>query len=381
MRVSVSRFTCKRDEFAIRGRQYIPAAPKPPVIIISHEFLTGSFTTRRYARCFSKMGYAVFCYDFVGGTAYGGSGGKHTDMTVSSELKDLHAVINYAKGLRETEGSPVYLMGCSQGGLVSALAAAELGDDISGLILFYPALSIPDDARAGCMIFNTKFDANSIPETIKCGPFTFSGSYAAEMLEMDVYKEISAYKGPVFIAHGDADGIVDISYSKKAQAAYIKQRCSLMTLPRARHIFAPLRDKPARCGAAHFLEGRREILTIDVSLTKIIPELKGINSRLTIPFTGSAGGDFFKGSILPGACDVQQRKGFKTVSLCARYTIEGTDYTGAKCRIEIENLDMGSGWKPTVHTDSEALAFLNSADCFALVKQRGLKGPLVRIFA
>lgn len=211
----------------------------------------GSFTTRRYARRFAQWGYASFCYDFVGGTAWGGSGGKHTDMTVFTEIEDLKAVLSYAKSLPETDSSRIYLMGCSQGGLVSALLAAELKDEISGLILFYPALSIPDDARAGKMIFNTKFDPGNIPETIKVGPLTFSGEYPATLMDMDVYKEISPYKGPVFIAHGDKDKIVDHSYSVRAETAY--ENCRLLTVQGAGHVFAPLQDKPALSELKEFI--------------------------------------------------------------------------------------------------------------------------------
>ena len=253
MNIRKESFTCRRDRFNIRGRQYMPQGENLPIVIVSHEFITGSFTTRRYASRFAQWGYAAFCYDFVGGTTLGGSGGRHTDMTVFTELEDLKAVLRYAKSLPETDSSRVFLMGCSQGGLVSALLAAELGDEISGLILFYPALCIPDDARAGNMIFNTKFDPADIPETIRCGPLTFSGEYPRSLLDMDVFEEISAYKGPVFIAHGTKDGIVDISYAEKALKTYTAERCTLVKVQGAGHIFAPLQDKPAIDGARRFL--------------------------------------------------------------------------------------------------------------------------------
>ena len=381
MKIKKSNFRCRRGSFEIRGRQYIPEGEKMPIIIVSHEFVMGSYTTRRYARQFAEWGYAAFCYDFVGGTTLGGSGGRHTDMTVFTELEDLKSVLKYAKSLPQTDGSRVYLMGCSQGGLVSALAAAELVEEISGLILFYPALCIPDDARAGNMIFNTRFDPQNIPDTIKCGPFTFSGNYPATVLDMDVFDAISGYKGPVFIAHGTKDGIVNLSYSQKAQETYSMEKCVLMTIPNAKHVFAPVQDKPAVSGIKHFLNGRREILTIDVKLTSICPKLEGIRSRLDIKFTGRARSNFFEGRICPGARDIQDRVGLKTDRLCAEYTLVGTDYTGAKCRIGIQNLNTGSGWKPTLKTDSEALSFLNETECFAHVQQRGLRGPLVRIFA
>ena len=138
---------------------------------------------------------------------------------------------------------------------------------------------------------------------------------------------------------------------------------------------------PAVSGMKHCLEGRREVLEVDVKLTAIIPRFKGLHNWLTIPFIGHASGDLFEGDILAGAQDVQERRGFKTVRLCADYTIEGTDYTGEKCRIQVQNLDTGAGWKPTLHTDSAALSALNDTECFAFVQQRGLRGPLVRIFA
>ncbi len=252
MKIKKSPFRCRRDRFEIRGRQYIPEGEKLPIVIVSHEFIMGSYTTRRYARRFVKWGFAAFCFDFAGGTTFGGSGGKHTDMTVFTEIEDLKAVIAYAKSLPETDSSRVYLMGCSQGGLVSALLAAELGDEISGLMLFYPALSIPDDARAGNMLFNTSFDPENIPETIKCGPLTFSGKYPATLLDMDVFGEISAYDGPVFIAHGNRDKIVDYGYSERAQKVY--KNCTLMTVDGAGHVFLPLQDRPAVSGLKSFIE-------------------------------------------------------------------------------------------------------------------------------
>lgn len=373
-------FTCKRGDFTIRGTEFLPKGENLPIVIVSHEFLCGQYTVWRYAKKFAEWGYAAFCYDFVGGAVLGRSDGKHTDMTVFSEMEDLKAVFAYARAHPKTDAGRVYLMGCSQGGLVSALTAAELGDEIAGLMLFYPALSVPDDARAGNMIFNTKFDPTQVPNTIRCGPFTFSGSYPETVMGLDVFETIPRYPGPVFLAHGTEDGIVDYQYAKKAQTAYGSERCTLMTIPGAGHIFKPVEDAPAVAGLRHFLAGRREVLTIDVKLTKISPELHGLESILTIPFTGIASGDLFTGTILPGAVDVQKRSGLKVQRLCATYTLEGKDYTGAPCRIDIQNVDTGDGWKPTVKTDSEALAFLNERECFAHVQNR-VKGPLVRIFA
>ena len=51
------------------------------------------------------------------------------------------------------------------------IAASKLNDRISKLVLFYPAFCIPDDARAGRMMF-AKFDLDNIPDHFRadqCG--------------------------------------------------------------------------------------------------------------------------------------------------------------------------------------------------------------------
>ena len=105
----------------------------------------------------------------------------------------------------------------------------------------------------------------------------------------------------------------------------------------------------------------------------------GLSSTMTLPFTGCASGAWFQGEIQPGAADVQQRYLWKIVRFCADYVLKGEDYTGAQCQIHIVNVNTGSGWKPTVTTDSEALSFLNDADCTATFENRK-QGPVVRIY-
>lgn len=68
------------------------------------------------------------------------------------------------------------------------------------------------------------------------------------------------------------------------------------------------------------------------------------------------------------------------IRLRADYTLKGTDYTGAACQIHIVNEDTGSGWKPAVTTDSQALGFLNGTVCTESLEPRP-EGPAVRIFA
>lgn len=93
------------------------------------------------------------------------------------------------------------------------------------VFLFYPALCIPDDARAGKMMF-AKFDPADIPEIVNCGPMKLGKCYVTDVINMDPYEEIKDYFGDVLIVHGTEDNIVKLDYSKKAYEAYLHNGAS-----------------------------------------------------------------------------------------------------------------------------------------------------------
>ena len=215
-----SVFECRRGELTIRGTEYRPKGEKLPVAIVSHGFMAWQDTVRQYARELARMGYCAYCFDFCGGSVMkkGKSDGATTDMSVLTEVQDLEAVIGYVQSL-PYNGKTLLLMGCSQGGFVSALVAARYPELVDKLVLFYPALCIPDDARAGKMMF-AKFDPKNIPEQINCGPMKLGRCYVADVIEMDPYGQIKSYRGPVLIVHGTKDNIVKLDYSRQAQRSY-----------------------------------------------------------------------------------------------------------------------------------------------------------------
>ena len=213
-------FECKRGDLTIRGTEYRPEGENLPVAIVSHGFMAWQDTVRQYAKELARMGYCAYCFDFCGGSVMkkGKSDGATTDMSVLTEVQDLETVIEYAQGLPYI-GKELLLMGCSQGGFVSALVAAKHPEQVDKLVLFYPALCIPDDARAGKMMF-AKFDPTNIPERINCGPMKLGRCYVADVIGMDPYEEIKSYRGPVLIVHGTKDNIVNPDYARQAQRAY-----------------------------------------------------------------------------------------------------------------------------------------------------------------
>ena len=212
-------FECTRGNLTIRGTEYRPEGDNLPIAIISHGFMAFQDTVRQYAKALARLGYCSYCFDFCGGSVIKGkSDGKTTDMSVLTEMQDLEAVIRYTQDLPYT-GNELLLMGCSQGGFVSAIVAAKHPSTVSKLVLFYPALCIPDDARAGKMML-ARFDPQNIPEKLRCGPMKLGRCYPAAVIGMDPYEEIKAYTGPVLIVHGTKDKIVRMDYSKRAAKCY-----------------------------------------------------------------------------------------------------------------------------------------------------------------
>ncbi len=236
-------FACRRDGLVIRGRIYRNSYAVQPAFILCHGFMADSSMCRGYAKLLAGIGCTAFTFDFCGGGLFSKSDGKTTDMSVLTETEDLRAVIRHVQSLPYVRRDRISLLGCSQGGFVSALLAAEMPDEIASLILLYPAFCIPDDARKGHMMF-ARFDPAHIPERIRCGPMRLGGRYARDVIDMDPYEKIGGYGGPVLYLQGTEDRIVDVSYARKAAGLY--PDCSYHEIEGAGHMFRGRYDELAK---------------------------------------------------------------------------------------------------------------------------------------
>lgn len=389
-------FSCKRDDLTIRGQEYRKTGSgspenKQPAVILCHGFMGNQSGEATHARFFAKQGYAAFTFDFNGGGVGSKSDGLFENMSVMTEVEDLKQVIQYVQSRPYVDSSRIILHGGSQGGFVSGITAAQLGDAIWKLILIFPALCIPDDARKGKMI-TFEFDPENIPERIVSDRMKMGRCYPEAVIDKNAFDLLAPYKGPVLIVHGTADDIVHVSYSERMMERYTKDRkaksgsnaplkdLDLVKIEGAGHGFDPEQDAVCMAVIREFIEERTKVLEIDVQLTGFEKKFdKGILYQ-TIPFIGEADSAFFKGTIAPGAEDNQKYKGKACLSCCADYVINGTDYTGAACKVHVINARKGNeDWKPTVESDSAALAFLNGADCRTVFEGRK-KGPMIRIY-
>lgn len=235
-------FTCAREGLTIRGTVFRPDESRGPAYILSHHFLADRGAVRQYAVRLAENGFRAFTYDFCGGGFKTESDGKSEDMTVETEVLDLKAVTEYVKLLPWVDAEDVSLLGCSQGGFVSAMTASRNPGVYRKLILFYPAICIPDDARRGNMLITT-FDPKNMPELICEQPFRLHRRYAETVMEMDPYEEIRGFDGPVLLMHGTADEIVNIRYSREAEKVYT--HCEYHEFEGAGHGFGGQQDEEA----------------------------------------------------------------------------------------------------------------------------------------
>ena len=393
------KFSCQRDGFTIRGILYRPETTvgKCPAAILSHGFMGNYVTTRKYARDFAERGFISVAFDFCGGGPICRSDGKTTDMSVLTEKEDLKAVIRAVSEMPEVEEKEITLVGFSQGGFVSALVGAELNTAVKRLILFYPALCIPDDARNGKMLF-AQFDPANVPETVLCGPMKLGARYVTDVLAMDAMDAIREYRGQVLIVHGTEDDVVRPEYAVRARNAYMEVRggapsrdCQLVMIDGANHGFGgPLSktwDKYVQFAIDRFLEGKQLLFNVDVTLTDHQEEKRPDGKiRARLYFEGSSESPYFHGQVDEPAWDEQICFRHRAETCCADYTLTGADYTGSPCRVRIKNempaggkRDWNLGWKPTVSADSDALAFVNGLECMTYAEMRK-KGPFIHIF-
>ena len=238
----------ERDGNRIYGVLYRPqdAGEKLPAVILSHGFGGTYRVGVPYAQALAEKGYAVYCFDFCGGSYSSQSDGSPLDMSLRTEQADLEAVIRMVQELDFIDADNLFLMGTSQGGAVSAVTTADHPDEIRGLILLYPAFIMAERANE---LFQSE---EEIPDTYYFMWMEVGHDYFASLLGYDIYAVIAGYDRDVLLLHGDADAIVPFSASERALEAF--PSASLEVLPGAGHGFSGEDESTATRLIADYLQ-------------------------------------------------------------------------------------------------------------------------------
>jgi len=241
--VAVMDFSTTRGIFHIGGKLYIPYGleGRKPAVILCHGLFASYLKMEPYAKAAARMGIMAVCFDFCGGPA-GESlsdGDIAKDNSVLTEIEDVKAVYDAISSRTDVDPSRILVIGASQGGLVSALFAAQYPSQVKALGLFFPAFNLPEYVRTAVDgLFDG--DVNNVPEDgvgINLGTvnYTFSKKYVQDAYDIQPYEVIGNYKGPVNIIHGDEDIVVHLQYTRDALPKY--QNVHLDVIPGQGHIF------------------------------------------------------------------------------------------------------------------------------------------------
>lgn len=246
-KISIQELTIQNGDKKIYGKLYSPSKEgKYPAVILSHGY--NGINTDFTAECtyFARNGYVAYAYDFCGGSGRSKSTGKSTDMTIFTEKQDLLDVFNYIQNLDNVDAGQMFLFGGSQGGFVTSLVAEELLDKVKGMILYYPALNIPDDWREK---YPNEAD---IPETVDFWRLKLGRNFFLTIHDFKAFDNIGSYPNDVLIIYGDKDAIVPYSAMLEAEKAYGSVK--LEVLSNEGHGFTPAGGKKAMEMALDFLK-------------------------------------------------------------------------------------------------------------------------------
>ncbi len=203
--------TFYREGLKLYGELHMPDGAGPfPAVILSHGFAGNLIRQTPYARLMAANGIAALAFDYAG-TCRGRRSDEDPDgSSILTEVKDLNVVLDALRGMDKIDRDRIFLMGSSQGGLVSTYVAATRPEDIRGLVVLYPAYVISDDARK-------RFpDPDDVPEEMTVMGRRLGRRYHEDAISFDIYEMMPAYGKDVLIMHGRQDPVVPVAYSERA---------------------------------------------------------------------------------------------------------------------------------------------------------------------
>ena len=185
-----------------------------PVAIVAHGFNGSHHFGRNYFETLNALGYMCYTFDFPCGSVNSRSDNNTMQMSVLDEQRDLEAIVRYFRSRADVDTASIVLIGESQGGLVAALTAGRMAEEVSRLVLVYPALCIPDN-------WNSRYPRlEDIPDTTRLWGVPLGRRYFEEVRTLRPFDVIARFQKPVLIVQGDQDRIVSMDDSRRAADLY-----------------------------------------------------------------------------------------------------------------------------------------------------------------
>lgn len=229
----------QRNGMVLRGMLHTPDGftGKVPMALIFHGF-TGNkmephFIFVKLSRILEKAGIASLRFDFLGS---GESDGEFKDMTLSGELKDAEAILEYAKSLDFVDQDKIYAVGLSMGGAVASMLAGLHSEDIAALCLWAPAGNMGELIQNSIREMEAAGVNISEMEYYDHGGNLVGKAFVEDVTSLDIFKIASFYDKRVLILHGDKDEAVPLETSHRYLEIY-GDKAKLHVLEGADHTF------------------------------------------------------------------------------------------------------------------------------------------------
>ena len=242
--------TCVSGGNVLRGTLTRPgnAEGEVPVAILLHGLATDRTWCDDIAWILADNGIASVRFDFAG---TGQSDGAQEDMTISSEVSDTLAILDYVESLSFTDRDNIFLVGKSMGGVDAVLAAQGRREEIKAICLWYPGFGVSDTVRHGFLL-GSFFNPMDPPETLWAAGYTFGRDFLEEAASLDYTAACRSYDGPVLIIHGDQDFIAPISFSFDMSRVF--PDCTMKVVPGGFHGFWGFQELDALNAMLTFLQ-------------------------------------------------------------------------------------------------------------------------------
>lgn len=230
----------------LRGMLHIPEEKKDkyPIVIMFHGFgankieYMSSFV--KMSNVLSKEGIAVIRFDLSG---HGESDGDFIDVTLSEEIAEGKAIVDFVKTLDFVDKCNINLLGMSFGGVVSSIVASEKNMDINALCMWAPAAAAQDEININKTIQGEKITNIQEKGYIDFKSNRISIDFIKDMGKYDIYERARLFDKNVKIIHGAKDFIAPISYSKKYIKDIYGNRGELYEMEESDHSFGSYEER------------------------------------------------------------------------------------------------------------------------------------------
>ncbi len=217
---------------AVLGVLHLPERTPAPGIIMCHGFTGHKAETHRLfvaaARDFCGRGLAALRFDFRGS---GDSAGEFRDMTISREIADAQAALDFLAFRPEVDADRLGVLGLSFGGCVAACLAGR-DERVRALILWA--------AVANTQRVLEKLAAEwGAGDILDLQGWVLGRGFLDDLAGIRPMEEVRDYAMPSLAVHGSEDEVVPVSEASDYRVA-LGGRCRLHLVEGADHVFSSL---------------------------------------------------------------------------------------------------------------------------------------------